>query len=222
MARSAILACAIALLAATTQAHVGIVPASGKPGQSLNASFHVPHGCSGSPTISVSVSVPDTVLSITPAQLQNWTLAVGYRSLDKPIQVDGKSINQTVSNFTWSGGILPSDQYQDFPVQITLPQVDLTNQPNVTLYFPTVQTCANGTAAWTGIPNTPGYNATASKPSPQIIVTNAEPSTTGDGHGHDHGNQGNNPTNGAINMSLDKFPMITTIAVSAIGVLSML
>ncbi|KAG0192454.1 hypothetical protein DFQ28_009065 [Apophysomyces sp. BC1034] len=140
MARFALIISAIAILASTSQAHVGITPPTGKPGQSLNASFHVPHGCNGSATTSITVSVPDTVVTILPAQVTNWNLTVAYRPLDKPMQVAGQTINQTVSNFTWAGGNLPNDQFQDFPMQITLPQVDLSNQSNVTLYFPTIQT----------------------------------------------------------------------------------
>ncbi|KAI8062527.1 hypothetical protein BC940DRAFT_117075 [Gongronella butleri] len=124
----------------------------------------VPHGCSGSDTVGVNVTAPTSLkgLVVVPQQVQNWTLNVVYQDAS----------NKTVTSFSWTGGYLAHDGRQEFGVQITAPNVDLSQQSNVTLLFPTVQTCLNGTSNWTSDPNAPGYNASVQKPAPELVITN--------------------------------------------------
>lgn len=48
--------------------------------------------------------------------------------------------NKTVKDFSWTGGYIAHDGRQEFGVVLSIPQVDLTQKPNVTALFPTVQT----------------------------------------------------------------------------------
>ncbi|ORZ02730.1 hypothetical protein BCR43DRAFT_559595, partial [Syncephalastrum racemosum] len=132
------------------KAHVHIDPNQAKPGSTFNTSFTVPHGCDGSPTVEIDVTVPPEVLSIQPAQVDGWKLDVHYRDLSKPERVNGQTINRTIANITWSGNQLAPTEKQLFGVVIQVPQVNLTeSNSNVTLYFPVVQKCVNGTSLWT-------------------------------------------------------------------------
>ncbi|KAL0080331.1 hypothetical protein J3Q64DRAFT_1644284 [Phycomyces blakesleeanus] len=176
----------VAAMAFVCNAHVGISPSTGQPGQSINGSFHVPHGCNGSATTGLSVSVPSEIVVLTPLPVSNWTLDVKYTKLDTPVQVNGVSVNQTVSSFSWTGGYVPADGLEEFGLTFTLPQVDLTNTPNVTIYFPIVQTCVVGSTEWTGIPGTASYNASTGSPAASFVIANSVDSTTADTHDHDH------------------------------------
>ncbi|KAI8096926.1 uncharacterized protein BX664DRAFT_356226 [Halteromyces radiatus] len=146
-----------------SEAHVEFSNDTVKPNTVLNTSLVVPHGCSGSDTVGLSVTAPDSInIGITPQNVQNWTLTVNYRD----------SSNKTVKDFSWTGGYLAHDGRQEFGVVLAIPQVDLSQQPNVTALFPTVQTCLNSTSNWTSDPKAAGYNATRDKPAPQIVITN--------------------------------------------------
>ncbi|KAI9299691.1 hypothetical protein BJ944DRAFT_274021 [Cunninghamella echinulata] len=157
-------------------AHVSFTNDTAKPNTVLNTALAVPHGCSGSDTIGIQVTAPENIdIGIKPLQVQNWTLQINYRD----------SQNKSVKDFSWTGGYIGSTARQEFGVELTIPQVDLSQKPNVTALFPTVQTCLNGTSNWTSDPSAPGYNSTKDKPSPEIVITNQEPSHS-DHDGHDH------------------------------------
>lgn len=40
--------------------------------------FHVPHGCNGSSTVSISVTVPETVTNITARPVEKWVRVFIY------------------------------------------------------------------------------------------------------------------------------------------------
>ncbi|KAI7884807.1 hypothetical protein K492DRAFT_182555 [Lichtheimia hyalospora FSU 10163] len=137
-------------------AHAEFSVDEAKPGSSLNTSIGIGHGCDGSNTIEVAVSVPKEVTNIQALEVENWNLTLTHRS-------DNSS---QVSNITWSGGNLDSHQYQGFGLIIDIPNVDVS-QHNVTLLFPTIQTCVNGTNAWVAAEETD-----TEKPAPKITITN--------------------------------------------------
>ncbi|KAG2172992.1 hypothetical protein INT44_006965 [Umbelopsis vinacea] len=157
-------------------AHVSFTIATGQPESYLVTALRVPHGCSGSATTAISVSVPDNVYSIKPEVVANWNLTIQYVNLTTPITVEGQQINQTVSNITWSNGLLPSDQFQEFGLQIQLPSTGYNNTN--TLWFPVVQSCVNGTSTWGGIANTSSWNQYLGYPAPHIDLTNATSSSS--------------------------------------------
>ncbi|CAO3585098.1 unnamed protein product [Absidia cylindrospora] len=177
--RSSLLAAVVGtLLIQGSEGHVAFKNDTVKPNTSLNTALVVPHGCSGSDTVGISVTAPDSVaIGVVPQQVQNWTLVVNYRD----------ATNKTVKDFSWTGGYLAHDGRQEFGVVLNIPQVDLSQKPNVTALFPTVQTCLNGTSNWTSDPKSSGYNSTRDKPSPEIVITNEEPET-GSGSGTSTGN----------------------------------
>jgi uncharacterized protein YcnI len=71
--RSSLIVSALALLfSASTEAHVSMNPKFGEPGQVLNTAFRVPHGCNGSSTTAILITVPETVTTIVPKDVANW------------------------------------------------------------------------------------------------------------------------------------------------------
>ncbi|KAL7321237.1 hypothetical protein PS15m_001027 [Mucor circinelloides] len=154
--RNSLIATALTLLfSASTNAHVGLNPKFAEPGQNLTTAFHVPHGCNGSATTGIMVTVPDVITVLTPQQVNNWTLSTTYRD----------ESNTTISTITWNNGYLDPKDAIDFPMTLSLPNSDLSSQPNVTLYFPVVQTCQVGTANWTAL-----GNSHEGEPAPTIVI----------------------------------------------------
>jgi uncharacterized protein YcnI len=68
----------------------------------------------------------------------NWNLTIQYTNLTTPVTIEGQQINQTVSNITWDNGLLPNDEFQEFGLQITLP--DIGYNGTTKLWFPVLQT----------------------------------------------------------------------------------
>ncbi|CAO3697295.1 unnamed protein product [Umbelopsis ramanniana] len=168
---------ALCLLSIVLQAssHVTFTVTTGQPDSYLNTALRVPHGCNGSATTAISVSVPDNVYSIKPEVVANWNLTIQYVNLTTPITVEGQQINQTVSNITWFNGLLPNDQFQEFGLQIQLPSTGYNNTN--TLWFPVFQSCVNGTSTWGGIANTSSWNQYLGHPAPHIDLANATSSS---------------------------------------------
>ncbi|KAG2198738.1 hypothetical protein INT47_005423 [Mucor saturninus] len=146
---------ALALALSTVSAHVTLSPKYAEPGQNLSTSFHVPHGCNGSSTTSIFVTIPKEITALTAQSVPNWNLTTTYRD----------SSNASVETITWFGGKLSPEDALDFPLSLTVPNVDLSAQSNVTLYFPIIQTCEVGTANWTSIPP-----AVSGEPAPTLLI----------------------------------------------------
>jgi periplasmic copper chaperone A len=109
--------------AAHTESEYAAVPA----GDEITVNFAPTHGCSGSPTTSVSVRVPAPGATAGDAD--------GFAS---SAEADG---DRTI--LRWTGGLLPADQEGEFPITFTVP--DAVGE---LLLFPTVQTCEVGEVAW--------------------------------------------------------------------------
>ncbi|GAN05508.1 conserved hypothetical protein [Mucor ambiguus] len=154
--RNSLIAATLTLLfSASTNAHVALNPKFAEPGQNLTTAFHVPHGCNGSATTGITVTVPDAITVLTAQQVNNWTLSTTYRD----------ESNTTVSTITWNNGYLDPKGAVDFPMTLTVPNSDLSSQPNVTLYFPVLQTCQVGTANWSAL-----GNDHQGEPAPTLVI----------------------------------------------------
>ncbi|CEP19011.1 hypothetical protein [Parasitella parasitica] len=155
--RSSLIVSTLALFfyASCTDAHVSLTPKFAEPGQNLTTAFHIPHGCNGSATTGIFVTVPDAITLLTPQQVNNWTLTTTYRD----------ESNQSISTISWFGGVLAPKDSLDFPMTLSLPNSDLSTQSNVTLYFPVVQTCQVGTANWTAL-----GNDKEGEPAPTLVI----------------------------------------------------
>ena len=95
--------------------------------------MRIPHGCEGSPTKRVMITVPASFGSAKPQMIGGWKAKV-------VIKADGS--RQLIWNAT--GEPLPDDQFVDFGISVKWP----TTEGEVAL--PTVQTCVKGKVAWIG------------------------------------------------------------------------
>jgi uncharacterized protein YcnI len=129
-------------------AHVTLEVGEAVSGSYYKATFTVPHGCAGSPTVKIRVRIPDGVTSIKPQARPGWKLATTKEKLATPLDDGhGGKITEAVREVSWSGGPLPDDQFEEFKIQMKLPDA-----PETTLYFPVVQECQKGLTRWIEIP----------------------------------------------------------------------
>jgi len=135
------------------QAHVSLSPASAAPGARLTAHFRVGHGCNGSPTIALTVTIPPGVTNVTPADQQGWSIAT-VRQGARIIAV------------TWKGGELAADKPGEFVMSMILPA------NGTQLAFPATQLCRNGEEAWNEMPMA-GMKMT--HPAPVLLLAAAAP-----------------------------------------------
>jgi periplasmic copper chaperone A len=148
-------------------AHATLETASAKAGTTHKAVMRVPHGCDGSPTTTVKITVPNGVVSVKPMPKPGWTLETVKGDYDKPVQDAGKTISSGVKEIIWSGGRLLDEHYDEFVFRGRLAD---TLPANAAIHFATTQLCEKGEVAWTQIP-APGQDAHGLKlPAPSLLI----------------------------------------------------
>lgn len=142
---------AILLLAgpATAFAHVTLETAEAPVGAGYKAVLRLPHGCTGTATVGLSVAIPEGLVAVKPMPKPGWTVATVKGRYQVPHSFHGKENSEGVVTVSWSGGRLPDDFYDEFGFTGFL-ATDLT--PGTTLYFPVTQTCESGVVRWVEIP----------------------------------------------------------------------
>jgi uncharacterized protein YcnI len=131
------------LLPASAFAHITLETRQAAAGSPYQAMFDVPHGCAGSATTAISVTIPEGIVGAKPEPKAGWTLTIAHEKLAQPLTGEsGRPITERVSAITWRGGPLPDDEFDRFLIVLRLPE---RTGP---LYFPTVQTCVEGETHW--------------------------------------------------------------------------
>lgn len=133
---------------AAALAHVVAHPNTAVAGMSFTAGFVVAHGCDGSPTVALRVTLPDGVTAAKPDAKAGWTIVENGREI------------------AWRGGPLAAHSAETFTVTLTLPDT-----PGRTLYFPAVQECQTGTRLWIEIPAAGQDPKALRTPAPFVTLT---------------------------------------------------
>lgn len=144
-ARAATAGAILAAMAAPALAHVTLEVGQAPVGAGYKAVFRVPHGCRGSATTALTVKVPEGYLSAKPQPKPGWTLDIKTGHYARAYTLYGSPVSSGAVEIGWSGGSLPDDEYDEFVLDGTLAS-DL--RPGDTLYFPVIQTCADGEEDW--------------------------------------------------------------------------
>lgn len=173
--KSVLIAGAFAALATTASAHATLEQNEVKAGETVKITLRVPHGCKGEATHTVHIALPDGFYAAKPMPKAGWELTTATGAYAMPYNNHGREMTEGLREVTWSGGDLPDAWYDEFSVRGTFgPDV----APGTVLYFPAIQTCANGTADWT---DTSGSHDVPN-PAPKVTVL-----AGGGGHSHGHG-----------------------------------
>ncbi|MET3131508.1 uncharacterized protein YcnI [Oxalobacteraceae bacterium GrIS 1.11] len=154
------IAIAIAALALPAQAHITLEQASAPAGAYQKLTFRVGHGCDGSATKALTVTLPDSVIGAKPMPKALWNVSTVDARLATPVESHGKTIVSAVREVTWQGEPLPDAQYDEFSMQVKLPAT-----PGK-LYFKVAQVCQLGRMDWDQVPA--GADATLKAPAPAL------------------------------------------------------
>ena len=138
------------LLASLTSAsaHVTLQPSQAIAGASFKAALVVPHGCAGSATTRLTVTIPEGVIAVKPVPKPGWTVEMTRGPYERSYTpLHGGPVAEGVREISWSGR-LDDGFYDEFAFVGTIAD---TLNGRATLSFPTVQACEVGTASWTEI-----------------------------------------------------------------------
>ena len=114
-------AAAIFVACADASAHVVLDVREAKAGSYFKGVFRVGHGCAGSPTIRVAVTIPDGINSARPQPKPGWDIEIVKRKLETPRDIGhGRQIDEVVSEVVWKGGPLPNAYFDEFAIQIRI------------------------------------------------------------------------------------------------------
>lgn len=165
-----------AAFASPALAHVTLGQESAPAGSYYKAVFRVPHGCEGSATTSVSIRIPEGVISVKPQPKPGWTVTTENAAYAQTYEVHGKPVSEGVVKVTWQGGPLPDDQFDEFAFLAKLP-----SDPEIMkLFFPVEQACEKGSTAWDEFA-APGVDPhSLDRPAPALMLIH------GEGHEHHH------------------------------------
>ena len=144
----------VVVLATPALAHV---EASGSTeGSVTTVTFSFEHGCKGSPTTSLRVQLPTGTTQVTAQDPAGFTSQV------------------SATEIAWTGGSVPDATKGTFVASMTL-----TAGPGTTVYFPTIQGCAQGSNDWIEIPQ-------AGQPEPEFVAPSITIGSTAPAGEHDH------------------------------------
>jgi periplasmic copper chaperone A len=158
--------------AAPAAAHVTIAPGEGPADGYATLQVQVPHGCDGSPTKAVRVQIPESVASVTPQVHPGWDVSTKEGPKDA-VELHGETVTTGVEEVVWTAadaGPLPDGRLDVFGMSVKLP----AGKAGDPVYFPTVQECVKGKAAWIQIPQQGESPDDLESPAPAVVLTASE------------------------------------------------
>lgn len=161
----------------SASAHVSATPTETAAGAYTLVTFAVGHGCEGSSTTSVTITLPDELNAATPTVNPNWTISTATQKLDTPRTLaNGSKISERTESITYTAKTPLADHERDtFTLSLQLPDAAGT-----TLNFPTLQKCETGQTDWKEIPAAGADHDSVDSPAPAMTITAA---VAGDAHG---------------------------------------
>lgn len=173
----------VATAVAPASAHATVTASTTAAGAYAVLTFSVGHGCDGSPTTEITISMPEEILQVTPTRNALWEVEKVDESLDEPVaDAHGNEITERIAEVVYTADQPLPDGYRDaFELSLQLPQT-----PGETLVFPVVQTCEKGETGWTETAAEGQDPHELEYPAPVVTITEAE----GDGHGAEASDEG--------------------------------
>jgi uncharacterized protein YcnI len=166
---------AVFLSATAASAHVVLEQSESPADSQYKAVLRVAHGCKGSPTTSVRVTVPEGAIGARPMAKPGWAIETVRKPYAKPYPGPHGTLTEGVREIAWSGGRLPDDQFDDFVFAVRLSDAFA---PGDRVSFPVEQNCETGQHRWVEIP-TGGQNAAdLPSPAPAVRIVLAQAGTT--------------------------------------------
>ena len=156
-----------AALPAVAQAHVTLQPNTGPAGAYTRLDVRVPNERDDASTTKVEVQFPDGFAAASYEPVPGWTVKVGKKTLDTPIQTDDGEITEGVDTITWTADseadAIPPGAFQDFGLSVQIP-----GKAGDKLTFKALQTYTGGEVVrWIG-------GEDSDNPAPVVSVTAGE------------------------------------------------
>ncbi|HEX4191296.1 MAG TPA: YcnI family protein [Marmoricola sp.] len=160
-----------ALAIAPALAHVTISPGTAAANTTLIATVAVPHGCDGSATTKVIISIPKELVEVTPTRNANWDVTKTMTKLATPEKADdGDEITEKVNTVVYTAKTPLPDGYRDaFELEFDVPDA-----VGKTLVFPTIQKCEKGETDWTQVAAPGAAEPENPAPTVKVVGTPAE------------------------------------------------
>jgi uncharacterized protein YcnI len=134
----------------TAHAHVTLDQNVALSGTSFKAALRVGHGCQGSPTREIRVTIPDNFQGAKPMPKPGWALSIERAVLAKPYQDHGKEVREDVRQITWRATapehFLADAHYDEFVLRGRIAQAEGA------MWFKVLQTCEKGEWRWEEVP----------------------------------------------------------------------
>lgn len=141
------LAAAVLLLgAASAQAHAVLDQPRADSGSAYRAAVRITHGCEGSPTVAVTVRVPEGLRGARPVPKPGWTLSLRRAPLAQPYESHGRRITEGVVEVTWTAAT-PEARLDDAWTDEFVLRGQLVAPPGP-LWFDVLQVCERGRWDW--------------------------------------------------------------------------
>jgi uncharacterized protein YcnI len=144
--KPSILLLAAAFAAPLAHAHITLEQTSAPAGAYQKLTFRVGHGCEGSATNGITVLLPEAVTGAKPMPKAGWNVSTTSGPSNAALGAAPGANASAVREVSWKGGPLPDAQYDEFSMQVKLPQV-----PGK-YYFKVLQLCDKGRMDWSDIP----------------------------------------------------------------------
>jgi uncharacterized protein YcnI len=168
---------ALALAVAPASAHVTISPDTTAAGSYAVLTVSVPHGCDGSATTKIAISMPEEIPQVTATRNPYWDLEVESEPLDEPIEdAHGNQITERESVVVYTAKEPLLDPVRD-SLELS---VQLPHSVGETLAFPVVQTCEEGETSWTEVAEEGQDAEELEHPAPLVTITEAGATTDAD------------------------------------------
>lgn len=161
---------ALALAAPSpASAHVTATASSTAAGSYTVVTFSFAHGCKGSPTTGLTITIPEGINSVSPTVNPNWDVTKNQVDIANPVtDSHGNAVTKRVSDVVYTAKTPLADGYRDtVALQLQLP----ANAAGQTLAFPVLQNCEVGSTSWNQ-PTVEGQNE-PELPAPTVAVTAA-------------------------------------------------
>jgi uncharacterized protein YcnI len=131
----------------------------------------VPHGCDGSATTEIAISMPEEIPQVTATRNPYWDLEVRSEPLDQPIEdAHGNQVTEREAVVVYTAKEpLPDPERDTFELSVQLPDA-----AGETLAFPIVQTCQQGETSWTEVAEEGQDAEELEHPAPLVTLTEAE------------------------------------------------
>jgi periplasmic copper chaperone A len=143
-------ACALSTMATVSFSHITLQDSVASAGSGYRAVLRVGHGCAGSATTGITVTIPAGFNGAQPLVKPGWATAVRTGPLAVPYKMHGTQFTEGVLEISWTAktaaDALPDAFYDEFVLRGTTPTA-----PGP-LWFKVVQTCEKGTTAWVEVP----------------------------------------------------------------------